>query len=154
SILYTDCSRSPCTDWVSLDSNPTTVAIAAGGGKLYQLQANGNIWQFTGFDSSVLPIWTHLDNNPLTGGIVAGNALYQLHQDGSVWKYTGPACTGYSCPGWTQLDNNPMTLNLVAEGDNLYKMHNDGTIYKWTGGSSWALMGNDYAGAGRIVAAG
>jgi hypothetical protein len=57
------------------------------------------------------PGWLEIDDNSLTGWIVAGSALYQQHTDRSIWQYAGTPCNGTSCPGWFEIDDNPHTGN-------------------------------------------
>ena len=80
------------TNWVKLDSNPATNAIAAGDDNLYQLHADGKIFRFNG---TPLTGWDLLDSNPATQAIVAaGDLLYQLHADGKIFRFDGTPLTG------------------------------------------------------------
>ena len=147
------CSGESCPGWQRLDNNFRSVAIAAGGARLYQLHNDGAIWRSTGAACSgdSCPGWQRLDNNPRSIAIVAGgDRLYQLHGDGAIWRSTGAPCSGASCPGWERLDNNPATAGLAASGDRLYQLHRDGRIWRFTGtpcsGAScpgWRMLDNN-----------
>ena len=55
--------------WLQLDTNPGTVAITTGGGKLYQLHGDGSVWEYTGPPLTGSKL---IDNNVRTTAIVAG----------------------------------------------------------------------------------
>jgi hypothetical protein len=107
--------------WFTLDNNPATTAIAAGGpGELYKLHSDGSIWQYNGFLFS----WEKLDNNPATVRIVASNGeLYQLHHNGSLWRYTGTPCDSNSlCFGWQLLLHDGVG-RIAIDGNRLYELN-------------------------------
>jgi hypothetical protein len=56
-----------------LDSNPATMAIAAGGNGVYQLHNDGSIWRSTGAgcDGGGCPGWQQLDSNAAAIAIAA-----------------------------------------------------------------------------------
>jgi hypothetical protein len=99
--------------WQQIDSNPATIAIAAGpltagdDASYYQLHNDGGIFQY---DASANPPtgWQQLDSNPANTAIAAGGALYQLHNDGGIFQYTG---TPFA---WQQIDSNPANTTIAA----------------------------------------
>ena len=149
------CSGSSCPGWQQLDNNPATVAIAGGGGKLYQLHNSGKIWVSTGVGCTLdsCPGWQMLDDNTAAVAIAADSSqLYELHNTGKIWRYTGTACSGTSCPGWQMLDDNTAAVAIAAGGGQLYQLHNDGSIWRYTGtacsGTScpgWQKLDNNVA---------
>ena len=149
--------------WQELEDNALTSAIAAGGGALYQLRANGELYKYTG---APMLGWQLIDNNRLTVAIAAdGSELYQLHGNGEIYRYTNTPLTGWQrlgevsaaeeivaaggrlyrrhgdgsifrrtvTTGWQQLDNNQQTKALADDGATLYQRHGNGQIYKYTG---------------------
>jgi Immunoglobulin I-set domain len=95
--------------WKTLDQNPVTKSVTAGGNRLYQLHDDGKIWQFIG---QPLTGWVLIDQNPATKAITAaGNNLYRLQSDGKIWRYTEhfPPATG-----WQLLYDNPATNAITA----------------------------------------
>lgn len=127
-------------NWLELDNNAATVAVAADGNDLYQLHNTGKIWKYGG---PPITGWQELDNNPATKQIVAsGGHLYQRHDTGKIWKYTGTPLTG-----WQELDNNPATVSIVADGNDLYQLHNTGKVWKYTGTplTGWQELDNNPA---------
>ena len=149
--------------WQELEDNALTSAIAAGGGALYQLRANGELYKYTG---APMVGWQLIDNNRLTVAIAAdGSELYQLHGNGEIYRYTNTPLTGWQrlgevsaaeeivaaggrlyrrhgdgsifrrtvTTGWQQLDNNQQTKALADDGATLYQRHGNGQIYKYTG---------------------
>jgi len=136
SYTGTPCSGNSCPGWQQLDNNSATVAIAAGGSKLYQLHNSGRIWVSTGAGCSLdsCPGWQMLDDNTATVQIAADSSnLYQLHNTGKIWRYTGTPCSGTSCPGWQMLDDNTAALQIAADSSQLYQLHNTGKIWRYTG---------------------
>jgi hypothetical protein len=124
------CSGESCPGWQRLDNNTRTVAVAAGGDRLYQLHGDGRVWRSTG---ASCPGWAMLDNNPATIALAASaDRLYQLHRDGRIWRSTGAACAGERCPGWVMLDANGQTRDIAAGGE-LYQRHADGGIWEAAG---------------------
>jgi hypothetical protein len=113
--------------WVTIDDNPTTNRIVAGGG-LYQQRRDSStnpqtfsLWQYTGTpcNGSVCPGWVKIDNHPTSAVPVAGsNTVYQMRTPSpgqvSIMQYTGTPCLGTVCPGWIELDDNPNTTSIVA----------------------------------------
>ncbi|MGE8066179.1 C1 family peptidase [Pseudomonas sp. NPDC089569] len=125
-------------DWLQLDANPASLAIAADADKLYQLHKTGRVWRYTGVPNTG---WEELDSNPATVAIAAaGGNLYQLHNNGRIWKYTGVPHSG-----WQQLDANPATVAIVADGQDLYQLHRDGRIWKYNGvpNTGWDELDNN-----------
>jgi hypothetical protein len=107
--------------WTQLDFNPTCIAIAASGDRVFQLLRDGNIWRYVGLPDLG---WDQVDGNPTTRGIAAaGGSLFKTHDDGSIWSYIGPPMTG-----WTQLDANPLTRSLAVGADRVYQLRGDGSI--------------------------
>lgn len=136
SYTGTPCSGASCPGWRQLDDNPATVAIAAGGSKLFQLHNSGRIWMSNGVAcaGASCPGWQMLDDNAASVQIAAGGgALYQLHNTGRIWRYTGTPCSGASCPGWQMLDDNEATVQIATDGTNLFQLHNTGRIWRHTG---------------------
>jgi alpha-tubulin suppressor-like RCC1 family protein len=128
----------PCPGWVKLDNNQRTVAIAAGGDKLFQLHNDGSIHQFTDEvcrTETICPGWFPLDMNRATVAIAANDfALFQLLNDGRVYQSTGEPCAADGvCRGWLKLDHNQRAVALAAAGNELYQLHIDGAIFQWTG---------------------
>jgi hypothetical protein len=149
--------------WQELEDNALTSAVAAGGGALYQLRANGEIYKYTG---TPMTGWQLIDNNRLSVAIAAdGPELYQLHGNGEIYRYTNTPMTGWQrlgeasgaaeivaaggrlyrrhgdgsifrrtlTTGWQQLDDNSQTKALADDGATLYQLHGNGQIYKYTG---------------------
>ena len=148
------CNGASCPHWSMLDSNPSTVNIAASSSKLFQLHSTGLIWEFMGVQcsqSNSCPSWRMIDNNSKTVQITSGGGrLYQRWNSGAIWRYTNTPCSGNNCPGWQLLDNNSATVEIVASGSNLYQRHSGGAVWKYTGvpcsASScvgWQLIAND-----------
>jgi hypothetical protein len=107
-----------------------TIAIAAAGYHLYQLHADGGIWEYNG---TPLTGWLQLDTNPSTIAISCyGDDLYQLHYDGSVWQFNR-----YSGDSWTMIgDPNGSVTYAIAAGDGtVIQLHRDedNSVYKYTG---------------------
>jgi hypothetical protein len=99
---------------------------------------DGGFFQYTGTPCSggSCPGWVEIDDNSLTGWIVAGSALYQQHTDRSIWQYAGTPCNGTSCPGWFELDDNPNTGNreIFAGQGTVYQLHeSDASVWQYTG---------------------
>ncbi|MEJ8632247.1 MULTISPECIES: matrixin family metalloprotease [Streptomyces] len=106
--------------WLIL-ADKDTIAIAAGGGNLYQLRGAAGVWQYTG---TPLTGWKQLDNNPATRDIIAvGADLFQRHVDGNLFQHTGGT-------SWAALDDSPATVQFVAAGGRLYQRHIAGFIWK------------------------
>jgi hypothetical protein len=130
------CNPSGCDGWIALDDNPSTSALAASAGNLYQLHTNGSIWKSTGAPcgGSFCGGWVKYDSNPASVAIAAdGSHLYQLHASGSIWKSTGAPCNSSGCAGWTKLDEDPTAVAIVASGNQLYQLRSSGAILRWTG---------------------
>jgi V8-like Glu-specific endopeptidase len=143
-------TNAPGEGWELLDSNPSTIAIAAERDNLYQLhRVTGAIWKYTGEQGAE---WVQLGGNPLTRQILAsGGQLYQLQNDGVIWRYTGTPMTG-----WQQLGNNRNTSGIAHDGQRLYQLQKDGSVWRYTGFSvtGWQPVGDDpdakhLVGAGR-----
>jgi peptidyl-Asp metalloendopeptidase len=121
-----------CRNWMVLAQDSATVALAADGGKLYQLQRDGRILEFV--DGPCGPTscgsWMLIDNNPLTKEIVAaGGNLYQLHRTGWIWRYTGIPCNVDTCPGWELVDNGAEAVQIAGGGKaGLYQLQGNGWI--------------------------
>ncbi|MFD0362821.1 hypothetical protein ACFQZZ_15360 [Nocardia sp. GCM10030253] len=138
-----------------LDNNPATRQIVTSGAahwigpktpghpqgteqvhKLYQLHANGSIWEYTG---TPLTGWKRIGNNPQTVQISAdGPRLYQLHKTGSIWERTNQS-------GWKKIDGNPHTKQIAAVSyfgtEKLYQLHDNGSVWEYTGSATgWVNM--------------
>jgi hypothetical protein len=136
SYTGTPCSGTSCPGWEQLDDNPTTVALAGGGTKLYQFHYDGSIWlsNGTGCASGSCPGWQELDENNAAVAIAADSTdLYELHNTGKIWRYTGTPCSGSSCPGWQMLDDNTAAVAIASDSGELYELHNTGKIWRYTG---------------------
>ena len=112
-------------NWVPLDKNPVTIAIAAAGsGQLYQLQDNGSIWRYTGrvCNPGCQETWERLNNNPATARIIAsGDELYMWQNNGSLWRYTGMPCNSDVCSGWEVLMGDGVG-RIAVDGNRLYAL--------------------------------
>jgi hypothetical protein len=125
----------PGDRWVRLDANTATKAIAAGGGKVFQIHDSGLIWEFNPGDPAH---WTQLDDNPLSTAIAADKltgVLFQIHSTGHIWFYNGVQPCGVAasperrCAGWVLIDNNPESVAITAGGGRLYQLHADGSTW-------------------------
>lgn len=98
----------------SIDSNWRTVQLTYGGGRLYQLHDNGQIWKFNGPNSS--PRWSYLAGNASVHSIAASNKhLYKLLTNGELLRYT--ESTGKWETIKTGLNN---VKNVIASEKSLY----------------------------------
>lgn len=120
-VLQYDTSTSPAT-WKSLDNNPDTTLIAAGGANLYQMHKDGVIY-FYNFTTNG---WTPIDSNPVTVEIfAAGNYLYQRHNTGNIWRYTGMPDI------WEWLDGNTNTISIIGDDNgSVWQLQRGGLIYR------------------------
>ena len=144
-----DCAPTSC-QWIDIDRNAQTIALAASSDNLFQLHQNGSIWVWTGraCDASGCPHWRRIDRNPAAIAIAADYSnLYQLHGNGSIWRWKGEPCNGNSCTSWERLDRNPRAIAISAAGSKLFQLHDNGAIWESTGA---ACEGSSCAGWRRL----
>ncbi len=120
------------SDWLLLDDNPATIAVARDYSALYQLRGDGSIWQYTGTPISG---WQPLYPSPSNVRSIAAGAdptrpsLYFLGGDGLVAQYTGTP----GVAGWLELGKNPATIAIAVDyysgpPSQLYRLDGDGRI--------------------------
>ncbi|KAF2464079.1 uncharacterized protein BDR25DRAFT_297158 [Lindgomyces ingoldianus] len=91
--------------WVTVDQNPSNLAIAVGGEEFYKLQTDGKIvW----LDMDAY-YWRTIEDGNATDFYASGMYLYSSHGDGSIWRYTGTPMV------WEQLDSARNSDSVVGD---------------------------------------
>jgi hypothetical protein len=161
-----DCAGAEC-QWIPIDNNPGSIAVAATDTQIFQLHEGGAIWRWREQPclGAACPSWTRIGNNPQAIAIAANESdIFQLRRDGSIWRWRGADCERDRCLGWEALDRNPNTRMFIAAGTTLFQMHSNGAIWRWQGRpcvgttcSSWEQLDNnantreiDYSARGQL----
>jgi len=146
------CSGASC-QWVDIDRNPDTIAVASTQDTLFQIHGSGAIWRWRDLPCAdgACPYWSRIDNNPRGEAIAANDTdLFQLHDTGAIWRWLGEDCGPGGCGSWEWIGNDPDTVSIVAAGSLLFRLDSNGEIWRWGGRacrgadcSSWQSLDNN-----------
>jgi hypothetical protein len=102
--------------WTMVDDGSGTKAITAGGGMLYALKDNGNIWRKNGS-------WGQIDNGTGTKQLVAdGKYLFALKENGNIWMFRDEQ--------WVRIDDGTGTKAIDAHGGRVLVLKDNGNIFE------------------------